>query len=150
MHMMHNKERGKAMTSYDLFGFQVELDEAATCTWYATADMWGCTCKPCQNFLEVAKNGRLPISIKALLERFQIPPEKATYVCELYRKDMHICYQFSYRIAGKLLEEKTEYHAQSFGGVRCCHEPYPYGALTFPTPHFDLEFSAELPWILNK
>ena len=29
--------------------------------------------------------------------------------------------------------------------VRCCHEPYPYGAPGFPEPHFDLEFWVRLP-----
>ena len=31
--------------------------------------------------------------------------------------------------------------------VRCCHEPYPYGAPDFLTPHFDLEFYVTLPHI---
>lgn len=41
-------------------------------------------------------------------------------------------------------QEKFEW-----GEVRCCHEIYPYGAPDFPTPHFDLEFWVQLPWILK-
>ena len=29
--------------------------------------------------------------------------------------------------------------------MKCTHEPYPYGAPGFPTPHFDLEFWVRLP-----
>ncbi|MBE6955233.1 MAG: hypothetical protein E7449_04905 [Ruminococcaceae bacterium] len=36
------------------------------------------------------------------------------------------------------------------GSVRCSHESYPYGAPGFPEPHFDLEFSLKLPWILEE
>lgn len=34
--------------------------------------------------------------------------------------------------------------------VHCCHDPYPYGAPNFPEPHFDLEFYATLPWVLDE
>ena len=34
--------------------------------------------------------------------------------------------------------------------VKCCHEPYPYGAPDFPEPHFDLEFYATLPMSIAK
>ena len=31
---------------FDLYGFQVEIDEAATKDWYDKADEWGCDCGP--------------------------------------------------------------------------------------------------------
>ena len=32
---------------FDLFGFQVEIDEAATKEWYDRADEWSCDCGDC-------------------------------------------------------------------------------------------------------
>ena len=70
------------------------------------------------------------------------------YTLEL-KDDGHL-YQFSYRIAGRILNEATPNRAtEAWGEVRCCHEPYPYGAPDFPTPHFDLEFWVTLPWVLD-
>ena len=36
---------------HTFFGFQTEVDEAATRRWYAQAEPWGCRCGPCRNFL---------------------------------------------------------------------------------------------------
>ena len=33
------------MKEFDLFGFQVEIDEVATKEWYEKADEWGCECE---------------------------------------------------------------------------------------------------------
>ena len=33
------------MKEFDLFGFQVEIDEAATREWYGQADEWDCECE---------------------------------------------------------------------------------------------------------
>jgi len=30
------------MKKYDLFGYQVEIDESATRKWYENAEEWGC------------------------------------------------------------------------------------------------------------
>ena len=32
------------MKEFDLFGFQVQIDEVATREWYEKADEWGCEC----------------------------------------------------------------------------------------------------------
>ncbi|MBQ5682414.1 MAG: hypothetical protein IIV26_02735, partial [Peptococcaceae bacterium] len=77
-----------------------------------------------------------------------IPPEKATYVCELYTDDEGIHYQFSYRLAGTFEEIFNNTGKQL--AYRCGHEPYPYGAPGFPEPHFDLEFYAVLPWVIEE
>jgi len=71
---------------------------------------------------------------------------KATYVCEMLTEDYWILYQFSYRMVGNILKERDG-KAPDLGKVevRCCHEPYPYGAPGFPEPHFDLEFWVKLP-----
>lgn len=81
-----------------------------------------------------------------LLKRFKLPPEKATYVCELYTDGEGVHYQASYRLVGAILS----FPMQEEGSVRCCHEPYPYGAPNFPEPHFDLEIFVTLPWVLKE
>ena len=126
-----------------LLNGKVEIDNTQTAQWYAQAEDWDCECGDCLNFLEVAKRGLLPSYIINLLEELHIPPTKATYVCLL---DGEHLYQFSYRIAGTIINAEND----SSGEVRCCHDPYPYGAPNFPTPHFDLEFYATLPWVFDE
>lgn len=134
------------MNKHSFGNYQVEFDMDATTTWYSNSNGWGCECGHCRNFLELAKKKELPKHIIDILDEIGISPEKATYVCELYSDDAGIHYQFSYRIAGTIIDAETD----SSGEVRCCHDPYPYGAPNFPTPHFDLEFYATLPWVLDE
>jgi len=134
-----------------LFGYQVEIDTASTKAWYGKSDEWGCDCGHCRNFLMLASKRKLPAPILEILSSLDIPPEKATYVCELCSGNDGIHYQFSYRIAGRILSQDQAVAAEDhWGGGRCCHEPYPYGAPGFPSPHFDLEFWAALPWVLGE
>lgn len=139
------------MAEYEFWNFQVEVDEIATRDWYAKSEPWGCDCGHCRNFLKLALERQLPTQVLEMLDRFGIPPEKATYVCEMYLNEGGHCYQFSYRMAGRILcGDETSTSNQDWGGGRCCHEPYPYGAPGFPEPHFDLEFWVTLPWVLDE
>jgi len=137
------------MRKFEFFGFCTEVDLSATDSWYAGYDGWGCDCGDCRNFLELARSKQLPLEILSALDRLGIPPEKATYVCEMYPNGDGHCYQVSYRLAGRILEGPDD-AARSQNAGRCCHEPYPYGAIGFPTPHFDLEFWPILPWVLDQ
>ena len=130
----------------ELFGSSVFLEEGATRDWYDQAGPWNCTCGHCRNFLALARGRQLPSSVLEVLDRLGIPPEKATYVGELYTDDEGIHYQFSYRLAGRILEGSEE--PDQLG--RCTHEPYPHGAPNFPEPHFDLEFFLTFPWVLEE
>ena len=134
------------MTAYTFFGFQVQVDEAATRDWYVQSNGWACDCGHCRNFLTLARARALPVSVLEKLDELGIPPEKATYVGELYPDEDGLHYQVSYRIAGHILCGEADRKA---GGC-CCHEPYPYGAPGFPEPHFDLEFWLTLPWGLDE
>jgi len=133
------------MTKHNLFGFHVEIDEESTLRWYAAAEDWSCDCGDCRNFLALARERELPTVVLEKLDQLGIPPEKTTYVCQLYPDENGRHYQFSYRIAGSILSGKA---TETVG--RCCHEPYPYGAPDFPEPHFDLEFDLTLPWVLDE
>lgn len=139
------------MLKRDLWDFEVEINETETAEWYSVKGTWGCECEHCRNFLEIAKHNELPESIHTILKELNIEPEKATYVCEIMPKDGGHLYQFSYRIAGRILNEDTaKSTVTDWGEARCCHEIYPYGAPGFPTPHFDLEFWVTLPWMLAE
>lgn len=140
------------MQHYDFWGYQAKLDKTATRAWYEKAGEWGCECGHCRNFLELARQKQLPSAVLDLLGQLEIPPEKATYVCELYPTEQGNLYQFNYRIAGCILNENPQQEPVPIeGGTVCCgHDPYPYGALDFPEPHFDLVFFAELPWVLDE
>lgn len=134
-----------------LYGYEVEIDKDATKEWYAHAEEWGCECDDCLNFLELAKRELFPRPIIDMLRSLDIPPAKATYVCQLTESNGNHLYQFSYRIAGNILHapSKDTVHPVGEEGL-CCHETYPYGAPDFPTPHFDLEYIVEMPWALEK
>lgn len=140
------------MQKAQFFGFEVEIDERVTRAWYTGSEGWGCACGHCQNFLSLARDRALPDSVLELLDRLGIPPEKPTYLCELYcQPDGHHFYQVSYRIAGLILAgEEDAFASLSWGSARCYHEIYPYGAPDFPKPHFDLEFGFTLPWVLDE
>ena len=135
------------MQKRNLCSYQVEIDENATEKWYKTYDGWGCDCGHCRNFLKLAKRRELPQQIMQTLDELGLAPEKATYVCELYTDDSGMLYQFSYRIAGSIVAAPENENVEE---GHCCHEPYPYGAPDFPQPHFDLEFFARLPWVLDE
>ncbi len=134
------------MKKYNLFGYQVEIDEVATREWYDNAHEWSCECGDCRHFVSLAKKRELPSDVIKILEQFGIIPEKATYVCEILTEEEQSLYQFSYRMVGNILEERVSDEKNFEWGEACCrHEPYPYGAPEFPTPHFDLEFWVRLP-----
>ena len=136
------------MKGFDLFDYQVEIDEKTTKDWYEKSKGWRCDCAYCQNFLLLSKKKELPTEVLDTLKGFDIPSEKPTYVGEFTKENGWHLYQFSYRIAGNILEEGTGEKLE-WGEARCCHEIYPYGAPEFPEPHFDLEFWVDLPWILK-
>ena len=131
---------------YSFFGFQVEVDEAATRDWYSQSKGWACDCGHCRNFLVLARERKFPTPALDILDKLGIPPEKATYVCEMYPDGDGFRYHFSYRIAGNILSGEVD----KKGAGRCLHETYPYGAPGFPEPHFDLEFFLTLPWVLDE
>ena len=134
------------MKEFDLFGFQVQIDEVATREWYEKADEWNCECEDCRHFIDLAKRKELPIPVIEILEQFGIVPEKATYVCEMITEEHKVLYQFSYRMAGTIVKERIDGTKDlGWGEVYCGHEPYPHGAPGFPKPHFDLEFWVRLP-----
>ena len=135
------------MQKYNLNGYPVEIDMAATAGWYAHSENWGCQCSHCRNFLKLAQSQKLPQYISVILNTLGISPEKATYVSELYTDDAGVHYQFSYRLAGAILDQNG---AENRKDIRCWNDPYPYGAPGFPEPHFDLEFYAALPWVLEE
>lgn len=151
------------MTRFSWFGYEAEVDERTTRDWYAQADEWGCQCGHCRNFLALARQRKLPDEILNILDSLSILPEKATYVCELYHSDdwreKGLLYQFSWRIAGKILAKPDGEDAGPhwgpivkcpWGGWNLGHEDYPYGAPDFPEPHFDLECGMYLPWVLDE
>lgn len=106
-----------------IFGYKVEIDEKATREWYDAASEWGCSCGSCRNFLTLAYKRELPAPVLAALDDLHIPPEKATYVCELYSDSKGSCYQFSYRIAGTIIDGNERVSARkSWGAVCCCHD----------------------------
>ena len=100
--------------------------------------------------MALARDRKLPPIVSDFLNRFDISGEKATYVGQLYHKDGLHLYQFSYRFAGNILSEPENAKSSTGAEGKCCHEPYPYGALGFYEPHFDVEFVLWLPWVLDE
>lgn len=138
------------MGIYTWGNFRVEVDEEATRAWYEQAEEWDCTCGHCRNFVLLVREGQLPEELLALLDKLGVPPEKASYVCELYEKEEKLYYQVNYRMAGRVLEG-PESGSIPFGGLElsCGREAAPGPTDNFPEPYFDLMFFLWLPWIDN-
>ena len=151
------------MTQFSWFGYEAEVDQAATAAWYARAGEWGCECGHCRNFLALARQRRLPAALLAILDSLSIPPEKATYVCELYHdkdwREKGLLYEASWRIAGRVVKrpESRENEGTEWGPpvrlpelcLMLGHETFPVGS-EFPQPNFDLDVSLYLPWVLDE
>ena len=75
------------MKEYNLFGYQIEINENATKDWYEKSKGWRCDCAYCQNFLLLAKKKELPTEVLDTLSGFDIPSEKPTYVCEIKKEN---------------------------------------------------------------
>lgn len=93
----------------------------------------------------------MPAPVLKMLFGLGIPPEKATYVCNNFSDEQGLHYQFSYRIAGRIISgDVLRTSPQDWGEGGCGYESYPYGAPGFPQPHFDLVFYVTLPWVLDE
>ena len=150
------------MRTFARYGYTVELDETAVRDWYAQAGEWGCTCGHCRNFLALARRRQLPEELLDLLDSLSLPPEKATYVCELYHADdwreKGLLYQLSWRLAGKIVDRPAgpdngvgwgPLVSRPWGGLMLGHETCPVEP-EFPAPHFDVSCTLYLPWMLDE
>ena len=151
------------MTTVSWHGYTAEVDERATEDYYAQAPDWDCICGHCRNFLALARARKLPAEILEILDELRIPPEKATYVCELcYGEDWRekgLLYEVSWRVAGTVVKqpESRENEGTPWGPpaqlrdtwLMLGHETCPV-AEDFPQPHFDLDISLYLPWMLDE
>ena len=152
------------MTHFEWHGYTVEVDEAAARDWYAKAEEWGCTCGHCRNFLALARERRLPEQILAMLDRLSIPPEKATYVCELGHdeswREKGLLYEFCWRLPGQVLDKPAGADCGpdwgpavkfSWGDIALGHECDPCSeAEGLPKPNVDIICTMYLPWVLDE
>lgn len=138
------------LKTFKFFGFEAEVDLETTQSWYAAA-------KPqrrgydksanTRNFRAAARKRLLPDFVLEQLDALGIPPQKATYIVYVQTdRKKNDYYEFSYRIAGKVRKVPKKESRQG----RCIHEPSPLCPQKFPQPHFDLEFYAIVPWVLDE
>ncbi len=116
----------------------VEIDVSATKKWYEAAAEWDCVCEDCRRFVKAAKCKKLSDSTLKILQEFEIPPEKATYVCLIDGADL---YEYCYRIIGRVVEKipgKSVVHCT-------CESEHPCPPFAFPSPHFDIIFYERFP-----
>ena len=151
------------MTAVSWYGYTAEVDEQTTKDYYAQAPDWDCICGHCRNFVALARARKLPAEILEILDELRIPPEKATYVCELYYdegwREKGLLYEVSWRVAGTVMKqpESRENEGTPWGPpaqlrdtwLMLGHETCPV-AENFPQPHFDLDISLYLPWMLDE
>ena len=152
------------MTRFSWFGYEAEVDEKAASAWYAQADAWDCTCGHCRNFLALARGRKLPEELLTILDRLSIPPEKATYVCELYHdetwREKGLLYELCWRLPGQILDRPSGENCGPnwgpvvkfpWGNIVLGHECDPCSeAENLPTPNFDLICTMYLPWVLDE
>ena len=150
------------MTAFSWYGYEAQVDLEATRACYAQAPDWDCPCGHCRNFVALARERKLPEELLAILDSLSIPPEKATYVCELDDRDWRekgLLYEISWRLAGAVVKkpESRENEGTKWGPpvrLRSCwlmlgHEACPVEP-DFPGPNFDLDVSLYLPWVLDE
>ena len=150
------------MTRFSWYGYEAQVDEQATRDYYEKAGEWDCPCGHCRNFVALARERRLPEELLAILDSLSIPPEKATYVCELDDRDWKekgVLYEISWRIAGTVVKkpESRENEGTKWGPpvrlpgfqLMLGHEVCPVEP-DFPEPNFDLDVSLYLPWVLDE
>ena len=150
------------MTPFSWYGYEAQVDGQATRDYYEKAGEWDCPCGHCRNFLALARERRLPEELLAILDSLSIPPEKATYVCELDDRDWKekgVLYEISWRVAGAVVKkpESRENEGTKWGPpvrrpefrLMLGHEVCPVEP-DFPGPNFDLDVSLYLPWILDE
>ena len=94
------------MTRFSWHGCIADVDERAAGAWYAKVPDWNCPCGHCGNFAALARVRKLPAALLDMLDALPIPPEKATWACELYHggdwAEKGLSCEFSWRIAGKI------------------------------------------------
>lgn len=139
------------MTEYHWNDIRVEVDRPSTRGYYVNYRGWDCSCGHCRNFMALARNGQLPAGMLSLLQDLGIPPEKATYVCELYDRDGKLLYQVDYRLAGQIVgAPELDSVPMGWGSLWCGQEVYPCETPGFPEPYFDLGLFVWLPWVLDE
>ena len=140
------------MMTIEIPGFRAEAGAEATREWYAhQGDEWYCMCGHCRNYVTLAKRRQLPEELLSLLDRLGIPPEKATYVCEL---DGKLLYELCWNVSGRLLEKSGEAASTPWGSwcLEDREDQYqPSGDyLEYPAPCFILHVFIRLPWVLDE
>ena len=152
------------MTEFVLGSYRLEVDVEATRAWYAQAEDWDCRCGHCRNFLALARARKLPEELLAILDSLPIPPEKATYVCELYHdkdwREKGLLYEFCWRLPGQILDRPAGKDCGPnwgpwvnfpWGDIALGHEGDPCSeADDLPKPNFDLICVMHLPWVLDE
>ena len=150
------------MTPFSWYGYEAQVDGQATRDYYEKAGEWDCSCGHCRNFVALARERKLPEELLAILDSLSIPPEKATYVCELDDRDWKekgVLYEISWRVAGEVVKkpESNQNEGTPWGPpswlrsrwLMLWHETFPVEPV-FPAPHFDLDVSLYLPWMLDE
>ena len=152
------------MTQFSWFGYMAQVDEQTARGWYARAGEWGCTCGHCRNFLALARARRLPGELLAVLDSLSVPPEKATYVCELYHdenwREKGLLYELCWRLPGRVADKPAGEDCGpgwgpavkfAWGDVALGREGDPCSeAEHLPQPNFDLICTLYLPWVLDE
>ena len=150
------------MTAFSWYGYGAQVDLETTRSYYAQAPDWDCICGHCRNFVALARALKLPEELLAILDGLSIPPEKATYVCGLDDRDWKekgVLYEISWRVAGAVVKKpESRENGGTFWGppvqlpgfhLMLGHATSPVKP-EFPAPHFDLDVSLYLPWVLDE
>ena len=149
------------MKKMDLFGYSVEIDKERTKKLYERTYDGTCDCCYCRNFWKVLEQGLLPAPVTEVLRQLGLVPEDTDEVNHLVTIGNELSYQFSYLLIGQIInpDEHREreggpviigYKKLPWGGV-CCSSRLEYsGDRDVPEPHFRMEFTVALPWLLDE
>jgi len=145
------------MATITIAGWTVDVDLARTQAYYASRPTWSetCGCAYCRNFVMAYRTGHIPERVLAILELVGI--ELSKDVGEVYQynenSDGTHCYGGFYHVAGTIVAENPHSDKRSGNGdsadVPVSIELHLL-ATDFPRPAIQVEFIANIPWVLPE
>ena len=137
------------LTPIRILDWQFEFDQAATAEAYTRLSM-DCTCSFCRNFLIAVHH--LPIEYDHFWWQFGIDPLKPAEIIEYNRNhDGTHFYSWWYHVVGRMIKGDNSGARPLESGITVEISSKNYlVAPDFPRPVLQLEFFANLPWLLAE
>ena len=135
-------------TQAQVLEWQIEFDRAATAQAYIGLSV-GCNCAYCRNFLAAFQS--LPVEYAEFLRRFGIEPLKPAEIVEYTpNPDGTHYYSWWYHVVGTITKDHDGFVRLEPNMEMEIRSEAQLVAADFPRPVIQMEFFANLPWLLAE